>query len=98
MPCGTIVVPSGFTVLNAGKPMRVYGASVGSTATPASAELKNGDQSGNPTIVTLVGTASQKVLVGGFPAEGIFFPAGLFVNFDGNTTGVVIFGEQVKDI
>lgn len=93
---GIVTITADSVILNSGKPVRVYGISILSTATPAVVAFYNGTSAtGNPYLHG-TGTASKAVMVPDIPAEGMLFPAGLFVDVDANTTSVTVFCEQVQ--
>lgn len=74
------------------RPIRVYGISILSGGTGAVVQFYNGTSASGNIMLTATGTANKAVMVPDIPAEGLLFPAGLFVDVDGNTTQVNIWG------
>lgn len=86
---GSVLLTADGAVGTSGRSARVYSIHAISGATPAVVALKNGTSTGGTTWVALTCVAS----VGNtfdFGAYGIVFPNGCFVDFDANTTSVVV--------
>lgn len=80
-----------------GKPTRLYGLLIESGATPGLISVYNGtDTTGTVILPSLSGAANQGKVVEGIPAEGIFFPGGVYVDIDANTTSVIAQWETVS--
>lgn len=83
-----------------GKPVRVYGIALESGGTASVAAFYNGTGSGTAAnkILDVTGTISKKVMAPDLPANGILFPAGCYVDVDGNigAGGVSVWYEIVS--
>ena len=79
-----------------GAPTRVYGLIIQSGAIAGVVNVYNGtDTTGTIILPTISGAANQGKAVEGIPAEGIYFPAGCYVDIDANTTSVIAQYENV---
>lgn len=95
MKGGLISVTADGVVGASGKATRVYGISVLSGAGGAAVvQYYNNTAASGNALVTSTGVASKAVLVPDIPAEGLLFPAGLYVDVDANTTQVNVWCEQ----
>lgn len=80
-----------------GKPVRLYGLHIISGATAGVIDVYSGtDATGTGVLIDVSGAANQGVNVPGFPAEGIYFPGGCYIDVDANTTAVVAQYEVVS--
>jgi hypothetical protein len=91
---GLISVTSDGVVGTSGKATRVYGISILSGGTGAVVAFYNATSATGNQLLTGTGTANKAVMVPDIPAEGILFPAGLYVDVDTNTTQVNVWCEQ----
>ena len=78
-----------------GQAIRLYGASITSGATGGVVNFRNGTAVTDTILFSASGTANLTVLVANIPAEGVYFPDGLYVDVDANATAVVCSYEQV---
>ena len=92
---GTYRITEDTALIRSGKPVRLYGASITSGATAAKVSFRNGTAATDTLIYEGHGEPNLTVDATDIPAEGIFFPAGLFVDIDANATAVVCFAELV---
>ena len=94
---GTITVDASGVVNTSGKPQRVYGLTITSNATAGGiVTLRNGTGATDTIFMTPQGKISDTTLITGFPAEGMYFPAGLYVSIGTNVTVAYIQVEQVS--
>jgi hypothetical protein len=97
MKGGPVTITADGVIGPSGKPIRVYGISIGSGAGGGGVvEFHNGTSTSGQKYVTASGTASTNVLVANIPAAGLLFPAGLYANVDANTTDVTAWIEVVS--
>lgn len=90
---GTVLITADGAVGTAGVGTRVFFIHIISGGTAAIVSLRNGSTVGSTIYVTetgVISTGSTKP----YGANGIFFPAGCFVDVDTNTTSVLVSFEQ----
>lgn len=79
-----------------GQPTILYGASILSTGGGAAVvDFVNGIDETGAVMFQGVGTTSKNVQVADVAGSGLYFPLGLFVDFDANTSQVVVWIEQL---
>jgi hypothetical protein len=81
-------------VLTAGKPVRLYAASITSDGTAGVLQFRDGTLVTDTLICEATGTINKTVLVADIPAEGILFPNGLTLVMDAHVTACVAWAEQ----
>lgn len=86
---GTQLVTADAAVGTSGVPVRVKMIHILSAATGAVVSLRNGTSASGTVYVTETGTANTGKTVY-FGDSGVVFPAGCFVDVDGNTTSVAV--------
>lgn len=86
---GSTLLTADGIVGRSGAPVVVYAFHFISGGTPAVLSLKNGTTSSGTTYITETGTANTGKTVE-LGSLGTFFPEGCFVDFDANTTSVLV--------
>lgn len=92
-----ITITESGVILLSGKPIRVYGVSLTSGAASGLAKLHNGTtatEATSPTISAVSGAPNQSFQMEGINSEGLYFPSGLYVEMDGNTSSVTVWAEM----
>lgn len=78
-----------------GQAVRMYGATITSGATAGRVRFRNGTADTDTAFLDVSGEPNLTTPVSGIPNDGLYFPGGLFVDIDANTTAVVVEFVQV---
>ena len=83
-------------ILTSGKPIMLYAASITSGVTPGRVQFRNGTATTDTALLDVDGEPARTTLVPNIPSGGLYFPAGLFVDVDGNASAVVCWAEMME--
>src|SRR4051812_32517480 len=96
---GNVTLGASGVAQKSGSPQRVTGITITSNGGGNGVvALRNGTSGSATILVQFTGVQSSAAAPANFPADGINFPAGLFVSLDTNTTSVTLTMEQLATV